>query len=585
MTAGSRPEGWTARDAERTGYRTFARELGARAVNSSERRWLFVPEDQLSQEIGPLSREDPEALGIVLIESGWKAARRPYHKQKLALVTANQRQFALEQAERGVAVRYVLADEPYRSVLDKVVEETGSMTMMEPAERELRADLDALIQSGRVHVIPHEGWLTTSEQFRQGAGDCPPWRMDGFYRTIRRETGLLMNGDKPVGGKFSFDVENRKSWTGKPSAPTVPSFSADAISEEVGELIAHRHKHHPGEMDLAAVPSTRRDAEALWRWAQEHCLPLFGPFEDAMSRESRGLFHTRISALMNLHRLLPRRVVRDAANLDIPLASKEGFIRQVLGWREFVRHVHQQTDGFRRLPGTKPRTMSKPGDAGYRPWAGQAWKSIRRRGDPDGGASPSFLNSRRTLPPAYWGTPSGLSCLDHVVADVWAEGYSHHITRLMVLSNLATLLDVSPRDLTDWFWVAYTDAYDWVVEPNVLGMGTYAAGDLMTTKPYISGAAYINRMSDYCGSCAFKPDQDCPITSLYWAFLDRHYHELKNNPRLRLPLQALRGRSAEKCRRDAKVFDKVSAALKDGRSVAPDLFEDRTTPKKKRKKK
>ncbi len=152
----------------------------------------------------------------------------------------------------------------------------------------------------------------------------------------------------------------------------------------------------------------------------------------------------------------------------------------------------------------------------------------------------------------------------------------------MVLSNLATLLDLSPRDLTDWFWVAYTDAHDWVVEPNVIGMGTFAAGDLMTTKPYVSGAAYINRMSDYCGSCAFKPDQNCPITSLYWAFLDRHYHELKDNPRLRLPLQSLRRRSALQCRRDARVFATVSATLKAGRLLTPDLLNKPATAKNKK---
>lgn len=577
--------GWTSRDADRAGYRTFARELARRATAAAGRRWLFVPEDQLSDRIGPLSREDAGALGIVLVESRWKASRRPYHKQKLALVIANLRHFALEQAERGVAVRYVLADQPYRTVLDNLLKDTGSLTMMEAAERELRADLDSLVRAGRLHVVPHEGWLTTSGQFLRGAGDRPPWRMDGFYRTIRRETGLLMKGKKPVGGKFSYDVENRRSWAGEPPAPQAPAFKADAVTEEVGELIGRRFTHHPGDLDLATVPATTRDAATLWRWAKRHCLPLFGPFEDAMSRESRGLFHTRISALLNLHRLLPRQVVSDAAELDIPLASKEGFIRQVLGWREFVRHVHQQTDGFRRLPGMKPRTATNPGDGGYERWARRAWKSRSRRGDPDGGASPSVLGSRRQLPPAYWGTPSGLSCLDRVVADVWAEGYSHHITRLMVLSNLATLLDIAPRELTDWFWVAYTDAYDWVVEPNVLGMGTFAAGDLMTTKPYVSGAAYINRMGDYCGSCAFKPDQNCPITSLYWAFLDRHYHELKDNPRLRLPLQSLRRRSADQCRRDAKIFDKVSAGLKNSHRLAPDSFEDETRPVTKRKKK
>jgi deoxyribodipyrimidine photolyase-related protein len=163
-----------------------------------------------------------------------------------------------------------------------------------------------------------------------------------------------------------------------------------------------------------------------------------------------------------------------------------------------------------------------------------------------------------------------------VVGDVWAEGYSHHITRLMVLANVATLLDVSPRELTDWFWVAYTDAYDWVVEPNVLGMGTYAVGDLMTTKPYVSGAAYIARMSDYCDSCAFDPKTTCPITRLYWAFLARHEGRLRDNPRLQLPLQALRKRPAAKREDDARTFQQVRGALGAGRTFSPQAPEKAT---------
>ncbi|NIT96742.1 MAG: deoxyribodipyrimidine photolyase, partial [Actinobacteria bacterium] len=195
-----------------------------------------------------------------------------------------------------------------------------------------------------------------------------------------------------------------------------------------------------------------------------------------MSTRSTGLFHTRISSLLNLHRLHPGRVVREVAELDVPLASREGFIRQVLGWREFVRHVHVATDGLRRIPDQAVESRAAPGDAGYERWAGQPWAGSAPGGI-DGGAAPSLLGADGPLPPAFWGTPSGLHCLDSVVSDVWREGWSHHITRLMVLSNLATLLDVEPRELADWFWVAYTDAYDWVVEPNVLGMGTFAAGD------------------------------------------------------------------------------------------------------------
>lgn len=501
-----------------------------------------MPYDQLSDGIGPLSREAPSTLGIVLVESRWKAARRPYHQQKLALVLANQRHFALEQAARGVAVRYVTTDRPYAEALAPLAAELGALRVMDPAELELRQDLAPLVRSGALEPVPHDGWLTTPEQFRSGVGEIPPWRMDAFYRHVRRETGILMDPrGKPVGGKYSFDTENRKPWKGNPPAPEPPTFVPDAITSEVGDLIERDFASHPGRLDLARLPATVAEAERLWTWALASCLPRFGPFEDAMSTRSRGLFHTRVSALLNLHRLLPRRVLADVAALDIPLASKEGFIRQVLGWREFVRHVHRETEGFRDIDPSIPRS-------------------------PD----PSFLDADWPLPPAYWGTPSGFNCLDTVVHEVWEDAYSHHITRLMVLANIATLLGVRPRELTDWFWVAYSDAYDWVVEPNVLGMGTYAVGDLMTTKPYVSGAGYIHRMSDYCAACTFDPKKDCPLTELYWQFLARNRERLAGNVRVAVPLRALEKRHAAKHHRDRQVLDLVRQRLADGVPLTPD---------------
>jgi deoxyribodipyrimidine photolyase-related protein len=272
---------------------------------------------------------------------------------------------------------------------------------------------------------------------------------------------------------------------------------------------------------------------------------------------------------MNVHRLLPSRIISDVLSMDLPLGSREGFIRQVLGWREFVNHVHLATDGFRNLTGNPPPIYPSPGDGGYDFWSGKSWKSKRTPVDPDGGAAPSALDCETPLPPAYWGEKSGLACLDHVVSTVWEDGYSHHITRLMILSNLATLLDVQPRELTDWFWVAYTDAYDWVVEPNVLGMGTFALGELMITKPYVSGAAYINRMSDYCGVCAFNPKTNCPITPLYWAFLARHQGKLKENPRLRMAYVSLKKRSKVRRGKDQATFKVVRDTLLAAGPVAP----------------
>jgi deoxyribodipyrimidine photolyase-related protein len=547
----------------------FTKELEKRQPPKEGRSWLFVPYDQLSEGIGPLSREDPRGLGIVLVENTWKAARRPYHKQKLALILTNLRHFALEQANRGVAVRHVIASGPYHEALEPLIQELGPLRGMVPAERELRADLQQLADKGGLEFLPHEGWLTTPEQFRASAKKGPPWRMDAFYRYVRRDTGILMRKKKPEGGKFSFDAENRLPWKGKPAPPDLPTFPRDPIKEEVGKLIQKKFAHHPGRLDLDALPATQTDAERLWAWAREECLPTFGPFEDAMSLRSRGLFHTRISALMNIHRLLPSRILSDALRMELPMASKEGFIRQVLGWREFVNQVHLATDGFRNLPEKPAPIYPSPGEGGYDLWSGKSWKSNGSPKNLDGGAAPSFLGGETPLPPAYWGEKSGLACLDHVVSTVWEEGYSHHITRLMILSNLATLLDVLPRELTDWFWIAYTDAYDWVVESNVLGMGTFALGELMITKPYVSGAAYIHRMSDYCTVCAFNPKKNCPITALYWAFLARHQEKLRENPRLRMPYVSLKKRSKGRLRKDQAVFQVLRDALLAAEPFAP----------------
>ncbi len=538
--------------AARASRSAFARELAERQPDPARRgggarRWCYVPYDQLHDGLGLLSREDPRDLGVVLVENPGKAARRPYHRQKLALVLTNLRHFALEQAERGVAVRYLVADASgYAGALASAARELGPLSVCEPAERELRSELAPLVGEA-LRLEPHGGWLTTVEQFRRAHAKTPagPFRMDAFYRLVRRELGVLMERGQPIGGKLSFDAENRRPYRGAPPPPEAPRFVPDDVTREVGELIERAFAAHPGQLELSTLPATRAEAEVLWRWALQQCLPTFGPFEDAMSTRSSGLFHTRISALLNLHRLLPSRVLAEALAAPIPLASKEGFVRQLLGWREFVRHVHGATDGLRQLRGTATAT-----EAGH--------------------AAPSFLGAQRPLPPVYWGrAPSGLACLDHVVADVWREGYSHHITRLMVLGNLAALLEVSPRQLTDWFWVAYTDAFDWVVEPNVLGMATFAAGDLMTTKPYIAGSAYLDRMSDYCKTCAFSPKRDCPITPMYWAYLERHAEALADNPRMLVPLAALRKRAATARAQDRRTFERVSAALAEGRALTP----------------
>lgn len=583
----------------------FRKALAAFKPDESGRRWIFAAPDQLTSVVGPLSEGPARGLGLVIIETPAKAARRPYHQQKLALVLANQRHFALEQAARGVAVRHVVDERGYAPALIEQVRALGPLAVMEPAERELRQELAPLFASGALKRVIHAGWLTKRTWFDESQGE-PPYRMDAFYRTVRQETGLLMEKDKPVGGRYSFDGENRERWDGVPAAPPPPVFPSDPIKEEVRDLIARHFARHPGQVDLASLPATLQDAEALWARALA-LLPSFGPFEDAMSTQSSGLFHSRLSALLNLHRLLPSRIVREAAGSSAPLQSREGFVRQILGWREFVRHVHDATDGLRVLPGAGPAKnvsapSAQPGDGGFAAWSGVPWstkaapsKAARASAKapsarassgapsarvssgapaapfaPDGGACPSALQAHLPLPPAYWGKPSGLRCLDLVVADVWREAWSAHIPRLMVLGNLATLLGVEPRALTDWFWVAYADAYDWVVEPNVLGMATFGAGAVMTTKPYISGAAYIDKMSDYCGGCAFDPKSTCPVTPLYWNLLGENAERLAGNQRLAMPLASLRKRAPALRARDAEVARVAREKLGRGERLTPE---------------
>ncbi len=566
--------------ASRSGSRGRTRE-GSRVPGVPAVSWVFVHADQLTDEVGPLAQQDPATLGVILIESDEWLRRRPYHRQKLATLLLNQRAFAIECAQRGMLVRYESTPQPVVEALRRLADELSPrspLLMMEAAEREMRAELDPLVRSGRVRVVPNALWLTTPDDFAaslggsdddasdaDGRGDRsvrPTYRMDRFYRVVRQRSGILMERGKPVGGRYSFDGENRERWDGTPEAPRPPRYRRTPLRDELEHEILTRFSAHPGKLDLGAIPVTRSEVDRSWRWALEACLPTFGPYEDAMSVQSRGLFHTRITPVLNIGRLRPKRVLDDAIAADIPLASKEGFVRQLIGWREFVRHVHRETDGFRALGGDLGGDpVTTVGDGGFARWSGSPWKRVTPPAGVDGGAAPNALDATTPLPPAYWGRQSGLACLDRVVADVWAEGWSHHITRLMILSNIATLLGVSPRELTDWFWVAYADAYDWVVEPNVLGMGTYGVGDLVTTKPYVSGSAYIRSMSDFCPECVFDPEVDCPITNLYWEFLRRSDAALADNQRMKLPLASARKRSKESVARDQQVFIHVRDVL------------------------
>lgn len=498
--------------------RIFRRALAAHD-RSDARAWRYVPYDQLQAAWLPR----PETgVGLVFFECPNKAMRRPYHRQKLAMVLSHQRHFAVEAAAAGWPVRYEVVDS-YADGVRAHAEAHGTLDVAEPAEWELRTELAPLVANGALRVLAHPGWLTTDADF-DGLG-APPWRMDAFYRRVRQRTGILMDGTEPVGGQYSFDADNRRPWRGEVDPHPAPTFHVDPITAEVVETVTSRFPHHPGRLRPERIGATAADVEQLWSHALQHALPWFGPYEDAFSTRETTLFHTRVSTLLNLGRLTPARLIDDALHADLPIASQEGFIRQILGWREFVRHVHRRTDGLR----TASRLRAGPGrtDGGWSTASGASWPGApsqtfaRPVGDPG-----------LPVPAAFWGrAASGMRCLDHVVHNVWDEGYTHHIARLMILGNLATLLRVDARDLTDWFWCAFTDAFDWVVEPNVLGMATYAT-PAFTTKPYVAGSAYLDRMGDACKTCRLHPKTTCPVTAWYWAYLADHAHVLGKNPRM-----------------------------------------------------
>jgi len=524
-----------------------------KAVSFSEAdAWVWLAYDQLNASMLSSLTLDG-TVGVIFIESSLKAKRRPYHQQKLGVLLSNQRHFALELQDAGVHVVYLSSTKGYGEVLTEVCEDVGPVHCIKPAERELRQELGPLVDVGQLIEHEHPGWLTPRSWFVSSVGEEPPFRMDSFYRKVRQETGWMMEEGKPVGGKYSYDAENRFPWKGDPPAPEPPVYQADDIDREVEAMVRTQYGHHPGNVDLSTQATSSIDADAALDFAMA-CLPNFGTYEDAMSEKSRGLFHSRLATLVNLHRVMPRQLVDAALSSNAPINSVEGFVRQMI-WREYVRHIHEVTDGFRTLA-----VERQPSTRGAR-WPGFVSE--------DDAQHPNHLRQSNPLPMAYWGEPSGLRCLDASVESVMEDGWTHHIPRLMVLSNVANLLDVDPRELTDWFHAGFIDAYDWVVEPNVLGMGTFALGTAMMTKPYVAGSAYINRMSDHCKSCSFHHKKTCPMTRLYWAYLNRHAPSFSGNHRMAIAMKNVARRADEEKEKDAATFEHVKATLLAGGEVRP----------------
>ncbi|EMA47164.1 cryptochrome/photolyase family protein [Halobiforma nitratireducens] len=472
------------------------------SIAEDEVPWLLGT--QLTERWGPLARA-PDGSGVLLIEAHDFARRLPYHHHKLTLVFAGMRRFRDRLRESGYEVHYVKAD-TFSDGLSAFFDENPGVTLVampSPSDgsgERLHELVDAA--GGRLKLVENDSFVSTRGAFEEWAGDDERFTHEQFYRWMRRETGILVDGDQPLGGEWNYDEQNREvppdDWT----APPVPTFEYDDVTERTAQWVAEEFDAW-GRSDGFRWPVTRRQACLALRHFLEHRLPTFGPYQDAMSGDDWAMSHALLSPALNLGLLHPVEVCEaiesaSETRADVDLPSAEGCIRQVLGWREFVRHVYR-------------RTM------------------------PDLAAA-NQLEATRDLPECYWTGETEMACLGETVGDVHARGYAHHIQRLMVLANFATLWGVEPSQLNEWFHATFVDAYHWVTTPNVVEMGQYAHG-VFATKPYVSSANYVDRMSDYCTQCPYDEDATtgenaCPFNALYWDFLARNEDDLRSNHRM-----------------------------------------------------
>jgi deoxyribodipyrimidine photolyase-related protein len=465
---------------------------------------VWVLGDQLNRRSASLVGRSPDDTRILMIESRANIAAKPYHRQRLHLVLTAMRRFAAEMTASGYEVDYVtapafragLAEHRHRYRPDRV-------SVMEPMSYRLKANLGGL----DVDEIRSNQFLCHYTDFATWADGRKRLVMEDFYRWQRRRLGYLMEGDQPAGGTWNFDADNReppprdgRSW---------PEPIRSRLDEVDREVVAGLPTHAVGDPPDGIWATSRRAALARLRHFVNHVLPIFGPHEDAMLSGEWSMAHSMLSPYLNLGLLHPAEVAETAEKAyragKVPLQSAEGFIRQIIGWREYVWGV-------------------------YWLWMPEY-------------ASGNALGAYRDLPPLFTRGETAMRCLAESLTAVREHGYAHHIQRLMVLGNLALLSGVVPQRMVDWMSASFVDAAEWVMIPNVLGMSLHADGGRMATKPYAAGGNYINRMSDYCGECRFDPkhrtgSEACPFTTLYWHFLDSNRCRLAKNHRMARQLQA-----------------------------------------------
>lgn len=473
------------------------------------RRLILILGDQLTPGLGALQDVDPQRDHLMLAEVMEEASHVAHHPKKIALIFSAMRHFAEALRAQGLKVHYVTLDDPDNS--GSLPGELLRWTQqLDPAEIHLTECGDWRLEQALrhcgvpIHWHPDSRFLCTRDAFAAWAKDRKQLRMEFFYREMRRASGLLLNPDgTPEGGAWNFDADNRKVLPKGVRPPAPLRIEPDAITRKVLELVGQRFASHYGSLEGFDYPVTAEQAERLWQHFLTQGLADFGDYQDAMADGEPFLFHSRISAALNIGLLDLRRICAEVEAAyragDVPLNAAEGFIRQLIGWREYVRGVY--------------------------------WLRM-----PEYAEGNRFGNSR-ALPEFYWTGKTRMNCMRQAIGQTLEHAYAHHIQRLMVTGNFALLAGIAPREICEWYLAVYMDAFDWVELPNTLGMVMHADGGYLGSKPYCASGQYIKRMSDHCQGCSYKVSEStgesaCPFNALYWHFLMRHREPLERNPRM-----------------------------------------------------
>lgn len=500
------------------------------------RHLILVLGDQLDPDSAAFDGFDPSRDAVWMAEVPAEARYAWSHKARIALFLSAMRHHAQALRARGWTVLYAATGTHPHETLDAALDATLAaqppqrVVLLEPGEWRL---LPALARVCEARGVPLE--VRDDRHFLCGRDDFARWmagrrqpRLEHFYRWMRQRTGWLMRDGQPLGGRWNFDTDNREAFgpDGPGAVPPPLRCPPDAITRAVLALVAERYADHPGALESFDWPVTPDDARRALDDFIAHRLPHFGRHQDAMWIGEPWLYHARLSAALNLKLIDPRTVCEAAlaahAAGHAPLAAVEGFVRQILGWREYVRGLYAH-----RMPGY---------------------------------LDDNALGADQPLPALYWTGRTAMRCLSETIGDTLRHGYAHHIQRLMVTGLFALLLGVRPREVHGWYLAVYVDAVEWVELPNTLGMSQFADGGFMASKPYVASGKYIQRMSNYCSGCRFDPARStgpraCPFTTLYWDFLDRHAARFAGHPRL-----VMQVRNLERLSPDARAAIREQAA-------------------------